>query len=109
MERLSHCPETRALIYDLANPQQFQTNPRLAWAFYGHRLNLYRRIKPHEGYQRLLKLGRSKAGGYFVFTSNVDGQFQKAGFDKRYIAECHGSIHRLQCANGCIDYPLQTA
>jgi NAD-dependent SIR2 family protein deacetylase len=39
--------------------------------------------------------------GYFVFTSNVDGQFQRAGFDHRKIVECHGSIHHFQCLEPC--------
>ncbi len=34
-----------------------------------------------------------------VFTSNVDGQFQRAGFTG--VAECHGSIHHLQCMVDC--------
>jgi len=36
-----------------------------------------------------------------VFTSNVDGQFQKARFDPERIVEAHGSIHHLQCSNNC--------
>lgn len=39
--------------------------------------------------------------GYAVFTSNVDGQFQKADFDQAAIHECHGSIHHLQCLTPC--------
>ena len=39
--------------------------------------------------------------GHAVFTSNVDGQFQKAEFDPSLIHECHGSIHHLQCINAC--------
>lgn len=35
-----------------------------------------------------------------MFTSNVDGQFQKAGFDSDRIVECHGSIHHLQGVYG---------
>jgi len=88
---------------ELANPRWFKTNPKLAWAFYGHRLNLYRKTEPHEGFYILKKLGESKKGGYFVFTSNVDGQFQKAGFDEKRIVEIHGSIHHLQCSVPCID------
>jgi NAD-dependent SIR2 family protein deacetylase len=38
---------------------------------------------------------------YFIFTSNVDGQFQKAGFDPNKIVEIHGSIHYLQCTLPC--------
>lgn len=36
-----------------------------------------------------------------VFTSNVDGQFQAAGFPDDAVAECHGSIHFLQCGIDC--------
>ncbi|NOX90293.1 MAG: NAD-dependent deacetylase [Calditrichaeota bacterium] len=86
---------------DMANPYWFRNDPRLAWAFYGHRLNLYRKTEPHDGFYQLLKFARTLAGGYFVFTSNVDGHFQKAGYDERRIVECHGSIHHLQCVEPC--------
>jgi NAD-dependent SIR2 family protein deacetylase len=36
-----------------------------------------------------------------VFTSNVDGQFQAAGFAAELLLECHGSIHHLQCLDAC--------
>jgi len=36
-----------------------------------------------------------------VVTSNVDGQFQKAGFREEEILEVHGSIHYLQCSLPC--------
>jgi NAD-dependent SIR2 family protein deacetylase len=86
---------------EMANPRWFETDPHLAWAFYGHRLNLYRRALPHEGFARLLEIGSSKPGSYFVFTSNVDGHFQKAGFEDDRVVECHGSIHHLQCIRLC--------
>ncbi len=34
-------------------------------------------------------------------TSNIDSQFQKAGFDAERIAETHGSLDRLQCLQNC--------
>jgi NAD-dependent SIR2 family protein deacetylase len=37
----------------------------------------------------------------FVFTSNVDGQFQKAGVAESRVYQCHGSIHALQCLDAC--------
>jgi len=86
---------------EMANPAWFQNDPHLAWAFYGHRLNLYRSTVPHIGFNQLLGVGRSKPHGYFVFTSNVDGQFQKAGFAADRIVECHGSIHQFQCSVSC--------
>ena len=88
---------------DMANPKWFATNPLLAWAFYGHRLNLYKNTIPHDGFKMLLDLVKEKNDNYFVFTSNVDGQFQKAGFDIDKIYEVHGSIHHLQCTQNCND------
>ncbi len=86
---------------ELADPRWFKNDPFLAWAFYGHRLDLYRRTIPHAGFVKLLAWGASKPEGYFVFTSNVDGHFQKAGFDAARVVECHGSIHHFQCLNNC--------
>jgi NAD-dependent SIR2 family protein deacetylase len=85
----------------LANPEWFFDDPALAWGFYGHRLNLYRRTVPHEGFATLLRWAAGKPHGAFAFTSNVDGHFQKAGFPADRVVECHGSIHHLQCLRGC--------
>ena len=85
----------------IANPAAFARDPTLAWGFYGHRLALYRRTVPHAGFAMLQQIGAVLRGGLFVFTSNVDGQFQKAGFDPQQIHECHGSIHHLQCLQPC--------
>ncbi len=87
----------------MSTPKWFHQNPKLAWAFSGHRLNLYRKAIPHNGFLQLLETAKSKKGGYFVFTSNIDGQFQKAGYDEDKIVECHGSIHYLQCIRPCTD------
>jgi NAD-dependent SIR2 family protein deacetylase len=81
---------------ELANPRWFDEDPALAWAFYGHRLHLYRQTVPHRGFSMLLEEATKKRS-FFIFTSNVDGQFQKAGFAEKNIMECHGSIHHLQC------------
>ena len=86
---------------EIANPIWFEDEPRLAWAFYGHRLNLYRETIPHEGFSKLLKFAKNKKGSYFVFTSNVDGQFQKAEYSDLKITEIHGSIGHFQCTKNC--------
>ena len=90
-------------FHDIANPASFETDPPLAWGFYGHRLALYRETSPHAGFAILRRFAASVPGGAFVFTSNVDGQFQRAGFDDKRIVECHGSIHHLQCSLPCSD------
>lgn len=86
---------------DIANPQAFVDRPRLAWGFYGHRLALYRKTVPHDGFRILREIGARTSHGAFVFTSNVDGHFQAAGFAARDVCEIHGSIHHLQCLDGC--------
>jgi len=88
---------------DMANPAGFASNPRLSWGFYGHRLGLYRATVPHAGFGILRTWASTMKHGAFVFTSNVDGQFQKAGFDAERIVECHGTIHQLQCIDACND------
>jgi NAD-dependent SIR2 family protein deacetylase len=86
---------------EIANPRAFRKQPELAWGFYGHRLDLYRNTQPHEGFQILRRWAASKPHGCRVFTSNVDGQFQRAGFPDADVYECHGSIHWLQCSPPC--------
>jgi NAD-dependent SIR2 family protein deacetylase len=88
---------------EIANPRSFALQPELAWGFYGHRLALYRATVPHEGFAILRELGARLAHGVFVFTSNVDGQFQRAGIGDERLVECHGSIHHLQCSLPCGD------
>jgi NAD-dependent SIR2 family protein deacetylase len=86
---------------ELANPEWFHTDPTLAWGFYGHRRNLYRSTIPHAGFAILKKWVTNAPAGSFVFTSNVDGHFQKAGFDEERIVECHGSLEYTQCLTHC--------
>jgi NAD-dependent SIR2 family protein deacetylase len=86
---------------EMSTPHWFKTDPLLAWGFFGHRLNLYRNANPHRGFEILRRWTRLPSLGAFVFTSNVDGQFQKAGFPQERIIEYHGSIHHLQCYADC--------
>lgn len=94
---------TQLRFESIASPHTFRSDPALAWGFYGHRLNLYRQTVPHEGFRVLNRWANDKPLGAFVFTSNVDGQFQKAGFGHDEVAEIHGSIHILQCLEPCCE------
>ena len=86
---------------EAANPEQFERDPLFGWGFYGHRLTLYRETVPHPGFT-LLRGWIDRFGlDWFVATSNVDGQFQQAGFAEQRILEVHGSIHHLQCLTPC--------
>ena len=87
----------------LATPEVFVRDPELVWGFYGHRLRQYRETEPHAGFEILKRwaAGREVKDSAFVLTSNVDGQFQKAGFDSERVVEIHGSIFLAQCARLC--------
>lgn len=86
---------------DVATPEWFERDPTLIWGFYGHRLNLYRATRPHAGFQILRQWMQRAEPNAFVFTSNVDGHFQLAGFDPQRVVEVHGSLHRMQCTAEC--------
>lgn len=88
---------------DCANPQHFADDPSFGWGFYGHRTNLYRDTVPHAGFHLIKEWIDRKGADYFVVTSNVDGQFQQAGYDDSRMYEVHGSIHWLQCQTPCSD------
>jgi NAD-dependent SIR2 family protein deacetylase len=85
----------------VANPRWFVADPELAWGFYGHRLNLYRETPPHAGFDILRRWAKRMPHDCFVFTSNVDGHFQRAGFGPQQVVEIHGTIHWLQCGQAC--------
>jgi NAD-dependent SIR2 family protein deacetylase len=91
----------RIAFEEIACPDAFLRSPTLAWGFYGHRLNLYRRTVPHRGFAILQEIASRLTHGSFVFTSNVDGQFQRAGFAEATVCEVHGSLNHLQCIGAC--------
>lgn len=86
---------------EAANPEHFDRDPAFGWGFYGHRTNLYRATVPHEGFSIMRSWIERNRAASFVITSNVDGQFQKAGYPEESILEVHGSIHWLQCTTPC--------
>lgn len=86
---------------EVADPRWFVEDPPQAWGFYGHRRNLYRATAPHHGFAILKRWADLRPQGGFVFTSNVDGHFQRAGFAEEQILECHGSVEFDQCVRAC--------
>lgn len=50
-------------------------------------------------YQMLFELVKEK--NYFVLTTNVDAQFEKAGFAKERIFATQGDYGKIQCRRGC--------
>lgn len=70
------------------------------WAYWSRHIYYNRYIDaPKDTYQKLLQLVKDK--DYFVLTTNVDHQFQKAGFDKKRLFYTQGDYGLWQCSKPC--------
>ena len=70
------------------------------WAYWSRHIYYNRYVPvPKPVYENLLKLLKDK--DYFVITTNVDHQFQKAGFDKQRLFYTQGDYGLFQCAKPC--------
>jgi len=70
------------------------------WAFEAKTILVNRyEIKVLPLYRKLYDLIKNR--NYFVLTTNVDGQFEKAGFSKKKIFATQGDYRFFQCKNGC--------
>ena len=70
------------------------------WAYWSRHIYYNRYVPaPKPVYDNLLKLLKEK--DYFVITTNVDHQFQKAGFDKKRLFYTQGDYGLFKCATPC--------
>lgn len=76
------------------------SSPEKYWAFWSRHIYINRYdIAAGEPYTTLLKLLSGK--DYFVLTTNVDHQFQLAGFDKKRLFYTQGDYGLWQCSKPC--------
>lgn len=82
-------------FYPFAKPEQ-------KWAYWAHHV-WHNRWLPEALplYRELFDLVKDK--NYFVLTTNVDGQFEKAGFSPERLFAMQGDYGKLQCKNACHD------
>ena len=70
------------------------------WAYWSRYIYINRYMEIDNGtYKRLFELVKDK--DYFVLTTNVDHQFQKAGFDKHRLFYTQGDYGLWQCSEPC--------
>lgn len=70
------------------------------WAWWSRHIYWNRYIDaPNLVYKDLLELVKDK--DYFVLTTNVDHQFQRAGFDKKRLFYTQGDYGLFQCSEPC--------
>lgn len=77
----------------------FQTEEE-KWAYWSRHIDFARFVPEGKPlYRRLLE--RVEGKDYFVITTNVDGQFVKAGFNPDKVFEVQGDYGLMQCATAC--------
>lgn len=77
----------------------FET-PEEHWAYWSRYIYINRFEDVDNGvYKKLFELVKDK--DYFVLTTNVDHQFQKAGFDKKRLFYTQGDYGLFQCSEPC--------
>ncbi len=70
------------------------------WAYWSRYIFINRYMDVDNGtYKSLFDLVKDK--DYFVLTTNVDHQFQKAGFDKHRLFYTQGDYGLFQCSEPC--------
>lgn len=81
-------------FYPFATPEE-------KWAYWSRYvyINRYLENSPNPVYKNLLDVVKQK--DYFVITSNVDHQFQIAGFKKSHLFYMQGDYGLLQCSVPC--------
>ena len=79
----------------------FET-PEEMWAYWSRFIYCNRYMDVDNGtYKQLFEVVKDK--DYFVITTNVDHQFQKAGFDKARLFYTQGDYGLFQCSEPCHD------
>lgn len=96
-----HFPEMYKLGYKdmyFAGFHQFDSSEE-KWAYWAKQIfyNRYQGVK--ELYKNLFDIVKDK--NYFVITTNVDHQFQLAGFDKNRLFYTQGDYGLFQCCTPC--------
>ena len=80
-------------FYPFPTPEEF-------WAYWSRYILINRYTDaPRSVYRDLLSLVKDK--DYFVITTNVDHQFQRAGFDKNRLFYTQGDYGLFQCSEPC--------
>nr|MDE5831746.1 hypothetical protein [Desulfovibrio sp.] len=82
-------------FYDFPTEEEY-------WTYWARHVDFARFSPPPLPlYRELLKIVADKQ--YFVITTNVDGQFIKAGFSPSKVFEVQGDYAKIQCAKPCHD------
>lgn len=71
------------------------------WAYYARYIDFIRKAPAGQAYRDLLAVLGDRP--YHVLTTNVDGQFAKAGFPEGHVTRFQGDMRLFQCSQPCHD------
>ncbi len=100
-EKLFSDFERKYVFHDMYSDGFFPFDtPEEMWAYWSRFIYCNRYMDIDNGtYKMLFDLVKDK--DYFVITTNVDHQFQKAGFDKQRLFYTQGDYGLFQCSEPC--------
>jgi NAD-dependent deacetylase len=87
---------------DLATPEAFAHNPKLAWEWYESRRAAIQPAVPNAAHQALVTLEVRKPH-FTLITQNIDGLHDLAGSGR--VLKLHGDIWRLRCTRCGANWP----
>jgi NAD-dependent deacetylase len=90
----------------LATPEAFARDPRLAWEWYDWRRRQLVTCRPNRGHEVLAAWSR-RFRNFTLITQNVDGLHERAG--TRHVLRMHGSIWEVKCWARCDASPVRWA
>ncbi len=79
---------------ELASPEAFDRDPRLAWQWYNCRRELIAARQPNPAHYAIVELER-RGNPFWLITQNVDGLHVVAGSQR--VSEIHGNIWKVRC------------
>lgn len=87
----------RHSLDDVATPEGFARDPRLAWRFYSERRADGRGCAPNPGHRALAEVERRLGDRFLLVTQNIDGLHRRAGSER--LIEIHGQLFRTRCCH----------
>lgn len=87
---------------ELATPEAFARDPRLAWEWYDWRRQAIAKAQPNAAHRALVEIEKRKPR-FTLITQNVDGLHDLAGSGK--ILKLHGDIWRMTCTQCGANFP----
>lgn len=100
--------EEERSIFEISNPAYLKEDPIKAWQLYALRMKMFAEHEPHQGFYIIKEWVQQYFEDYFVLTSNIDGYFQRAGYDENKMRELHGAMDYLQCSHPYCEEVWQT-